>query len=427
MNKSIKVARYEFTTTLGRLSYLLITFGIPLLGLLAFIIMTLIRNQNPAEAGALDPGTTQQEAEIATEGYIDQSGLIRSLPPDLPQDSLVEYPDEVTASQAMESGAIESYYLVPENYLETGEVYYTIPEFNPFSSDQQDWKIRWTLLYNITGEDVEYASYVWHPMNVSTQNLSADPAAGEGDECLTPGYGCEENFLITLLPLAIMILFFVFISASAGLMLRSVSGEKQNRTMETMMLSMNPREMLTGKVIGLGLVAVLQVLLWIGSIFIIMRFGGNTLNFPPGFTLPFSLLVWGLLFFIAGYVIYASLMAGMGALVPDIKAASQVSIIVILPLLIGYMLSAMPPVQNNPHGLLSTFISIFPLTAPPVMMMRLTTGSVPVWQPLLAITLMVITSFFVIRAVAGVFRAQTIMDGQPFSPQRYFRALLGRS
>ena len=391
---------------------------------------------NPANSthqliGVYDPSLTETMAEVlgelGVEGFIDLSGLLQELPPDLPPDVLIQYPDQDTASQALAAGEIDAYYVIPADYLETGEIYYTIPEFSPFSSDGQDWMIRWSMLYNITGGDIEFASYVWHPMEVNWKNLSVTDAGAGDDACLTPGYGCGDNPLIMLLPLAVLVLFFVFISASSGLMLRSVSGEKQNRTMETLLLSMHPRQMLTGKVIGLGIVAVLQVLMWFGSMFVIMRFGGNTLNLPPGFTIPTSLIVWGLLFFIPGYVIYASLMAGMGAMVPDIKAASQVSIIVILPLLTGYMLSVMPPVQNDPNGLLATVLSIFPLTTPPVMMMRLTVGGVPTWQHLLAITLMLLTAFFIMRAVAGVFRAQTIMDGQPFSPKRFFSALLGRA
>jgi ABC-2 type transport system permease protein len=133
-----------------------------------------------------------------------------------------------------------------------------------------------------------------------------------------------------------------------------------------------------------------------------------------------------LLFFISGYAIYASLMAGLGALVPDIKSGTQASIIVISPLLIGYVVSVFPPVQEAPHGLLATVLSIFPFTAPPVMMMRLTVGGVPLWQLLLAIGLSIITVIIVVRAVAGMFHAQTMLSGQPFSPRRYFSALFGR-
>lgn len=426
MRKTLYVIKNELLTTLGRPSYILITFGLPLLGVLVFFIISMVRGEPSA---AESPETDSADAfEFAVEGYIDRSGLIESIPADVPTDVLIPYPDEQLAQQALESGDIEAYYLIPADYLETGELYYIRPEYTPFSSDSQDWVMRWTLLYNVTGGDIDLASYVWHPMNENSRDLSAaGTAADETDACLTAGYGCEENMLLTMLPLAVLVLFFIFISASAGLLLRSVSSEKQNRTLETLMLSLNPRQLLAGKIIGLGIVAVMQVMVWVGSMFVILRIGGRTLNLPEGFTLPVSILIWALLFFISGYAIYASLMAGLGALVPDIKSGTQASIIVILPLLIGYVVSVFPPVQEAPHGLLATVLSIFPFTAPPVMMMRLTVGGVPLWQLLLAIGLSIITVIIVIRAVAGMFRAQTMLSGQPFSPRRYFSALLGRA
>jgi ABC-2 type transport system permease protein len=80
-----------------------------------------------------------------------------------------------------------------------------------------------------------------------------------------------------------------------------------------------------------------------------------------------------------------------------------------------------------PHGALPTLLSLFPLTAPIVMIMRLTIGGVPLWQPLLAVGLMVFTAVFVVRSVARMFRAQALLSGQPFSARRFARALLGRA
>lgn len=426
MRKTLAIIKNELVTTLGRPSYLIITFGLPLLGLLVFIILGVIRDQ-PGGTGIPDTSPVES-SDMGAEGYVDHSGIIKKIPPDLPEDVLTPYPSEIDAKQALEAGDISAYYIIPADYLETGEFIYIHQEYNPFSSNGQDWMMRWTLLFNITGGDAEFASYVWHPMYVNDRNLSTVGAPpGEEDACLTPGYGCESNILVSMLPLAVLILFFVFISAGAGLLLRSVSSEKQNRTMETVLLSVHPRTLMVGKIIGLGIVAILQVIFWFGSIFIIFRIGGDTLNLPEGFSIPSSILVWGLLLFLTGYLIYASLMAGLGAMVPDIKAASQASMIVLLPLLTGYFISVFPPVQEAPNGLLATFLSIFPFTAPPVMMMRLTVGNVPFWQPTLTVILSIITAIFVIRLVAGMFRAQTILSGQPFSPKRYFNLLIGRS
>jgi ABC-2 type transport system permease protein len=196
---------------------------------------------------------------------------------------------------------------------------------------------------------------------------------------------------------------------------------------EVLMLSIDPREMMVGKIIGLGLVSLLQVVIWAGSMYTMLRIGGDTLNLPEGFSIPISLLIWLIILYLLGYAIIATLMGGVGALVPDTKAATQASWIVLLPTMIGYFVAVTPIGQGDPHGTVSTILSIFPLTAPVVMIMRLTIGSVPAWQLLLTVVLMITSAIFILRAVAQIFRAQTLLSGQPFSVRRYFQALMGRA
>jgi len=118
-------------------------------------------------------------------------------------------------------------------------------------------------------------------------------------------------------------------------------------------------------------------------------------------------------------------MAGLGALVPNLREASQATILVIFPLIIPVVLLSI--LINDPHGLLATVLSLFPLTSPVAMMTRLAAGGVPFWQTLLAAALLAVTAVLVVRSVARMFRAQTILSGQPFSRKVFFNALFGRS
>ena len=133
--------------------------------------------------------------------------------------------------------------------------------------------------------------------------------------------------------------------------------------------------------------------------------------------------VW-LVYFLLGYALYASLMAGIGALVPDIKAGSQASSLVLIPLFIGYLLSVMPFTLEVPNGVLAITISLFPLTSPVAMVMRMTITAVPLWQLSLSLGLLVVTVILVLRAVGKIFRTQMILSGQTFTVRRYLRALL---
>ena len=117
-------------------------------------------------------------------------------------------------------------------------------------------------------------------------------------------------------------------------------------------------------------------------------------------------------------------MAGLGALVPNLREASQSTIVVIAPLMIPMFLINV--LISDPHGGASTIMSLFPLTAPVAMMTRLSAGGVPFWQPVLSALLLAVTALLVVRAVAGMFRAQVLLSGQSFNRKMFFRALMGK-
>ena len=158
-----------------------------------------------------------------------------------------------------------------------------------------------------------------------------------------------------------------------------------------------------------------------------MSLGGQTLNLPPEFTFPASLLAWGLVFFLLGYAVYATLMAGVGALAPKLKEATQATFVVLSPLLLSYVVGLLTVSAGASHAALPTALSLFPLTAPVAMMTRLTTTGVPLWQLLLSAGLMLVTAYLILRAVAAMFHAQNLLSGQSFSLGRFFGALLGRT
>jgi ABC-2 type transport system permease protein len=209
---------------------------------------------------------------------------------------------------------------------------------------------------------------------------------------------------------------------SASYLLSSITKEKENRVLEILMVSLAPRQMLVGKMIALGLVGLLQMSLWIGTGYTLLRLSGRTFSLPAAFQLPLSFLLWGIVFFLLGYAVYASLMASLGALVPNLREASQATFVVILPLLVPLMLIGV--LIEDPNGALATGLSLFPLTAPVVMMTRLAAGRVPLWQLFLSAGLLVITVVLLVRAVAGMFRAQVLLSGQPLSLRRLVDALL---
>ena len=421
MKKTLEIIRYEFASALGRKSYLFVAFGIPILAVVIFAGINLVRSNNSASA------TAEQEHErfqFEVEGYVDKAGIITSMPEDVPEGTLRPYPSENAAKDAMENGEITAYYVIPAEYIDTGDMVYVHPDVNPIAEGGQNWVMIWTLYFNLLDRNTDLASNVWSPANYVRRDLSliSSQDGGPIDECSIPGYTCESNELIQLLPIFIMAIIYISIISGGSILLRLVSSEKDSRIMEILLLSASPNQLLNGKVISYCILGFLQVLAWLGAVYLIFRVGGTTLSLPPGFSLPISLLVWGLIFFVLGYAVYATIMAGAGALTPKVSQYTSVYFIVSSPLLISYLFSIM--LAMRPHSPLAVGLSIFPLSAPIMMMTRLTVGNVPLWQPILAAVLTIIMAVLIIRAVARMFRAQMLLSGQPFSIQRYLKALM---
>jgi ABC-2 type transport system permease protein len=427
MKKTWLVFRHEVITTITRRSYLLITFGIPMLLVVTFMVISFVRAENPP--GEIGTSKIQDESEIKTEGYVDFSGIINQIPEDIPADALRSFNDEESAKSALAGGDISAYYLIPQDYLETGNIYHVYTSVSPLSSSGQDWVMRWTLLFNILGRQQQFAQKVWNPLNLEAHNLA--PGSGydrySEEDCSRPGYACESNEIVQMIPLVTIVLIYIFIAGGASMLLRNVAKEKQNRMIEILMTSVNPIEMFTGKIIGLGIASLIPTLVWVGTSFSLLQVGGSTLNLPSEFSVPAGAFIGWMIFFFLGYALYASLMAGVGALAPNLKEANQAIGLIMLPMVIGYFLSILPPTIEAPHDALALILSIFPLTAPFAMVMRLVIGDVPIWQILLSAGLLVFTIVIVVRGTAHAFRAQTLLSGQPFTARRYLNTLLGKT
>lgn len=408
MIKTLLVLRNEIIVTVTRRSFMLITLGVPVLSFLGFLILSTLNRSTPDSVAGFFSAVSPPSQK--SEGYIDKHGLIKTIPASIAEGAFVSFVDESAAKRALESGEIGAYYVIPVDYVESGEVIYVRPDFNPLSAFDQAGQMQWVLKVNLLGGNEDLASLVDRPLQVEEISQAPTPQRD------------QDNPLTFFLPYAATLAFYVIILMSASYLLSSVTKEKENRVLEILMVSISPRQILIGKIIALGLVGLLQTILWLGTGYILLRLGGRSFNLPQAFQLPLSFLIWGLVFFILGYAVYASLMASLGALVPNLREASQATFVVILPLIIPLMMIGV--LIEAPDSRLATGLSLFPLTSPVVMMTRLATTQVPLWQLLLSAGLLAITVVLLMRTVSSMFRAQVLLSGQPFSLRRLKDAIL---
>lgn len=417
MNKTLLVLKNELITVLARRSFWLTALGIPLLASLLFAGVAAISKSAAASQAVSQALSSPQET--LPEGYVDLSGVLQKIPPSVTPGTYVAFPDEAAARQALASGKISAFYLVAADYVKTGKVTYVRPDFNPLASgNNQSGVFTWMLSYNMAGANEMLANLVNGPLNLSDESLATTAAVSQ----TAPD---QSNGLAVWTPYIISLLVFGLIIGASSLLLSNVSKEKENRVIEILLTTVTPRQLLTGKIIGLGVAGLVQAIVWLGTSYTLLRLSGRTFSLPSEINLPVSFLTWGVVFFLLGYAVYASLMAGLGALVPNLREASQATIVIMIPMMIPMMLSNTLFAQA-PNGLPATILSLFPLSAPVAMMARISAGGVPFWQIPVAALLLAGTAVLIVRAVARMFRAQSLLSGQAFSVKMYFRALAGR-
>ena len=410
MKNTWLVLRQEVINTITRRSFLLTAFGIPLISITIFGAAALFNRPDPSPIpGFGDPGIT--ETGLA-EGYVDQSGLIETIPENISAGTLLAYQDEDAAKNAVHSGEISGYYLIPEDYLARGQLVYVSSDFNPMNVFDRGSVIDQVLRINLLDGDDSLAALVNSPFALQVMVLNPSTSLN------------QDSPLSFFLPYGVMLLYYMLILMSAGFLVSSLNKERESRVLEIMLVTVTPKELLAGKFIALGLMGLLVNILWVGSAYGLMVLGGTTIRLPEEFQLAPYVLVWGGVFFILGYAVYASLLGAVGAMLPNLRETSQATLVVIMPMIIPLMFITVMIAQ--PNGILAIVLSLFPLTSPVTMMLRLTVTIVPTWQLLLSVTFLILAAFIILRGVASIFRAQTMLTGQPLSLRNIYRLILGR-
>ena len=413
MNKTLRVVREEFIRVVFRKSFLITLVLVPLVP----FFMHLITNASNIEQPSMDPVSEilSGSNETQVEGFVDESGLILQIPVEF-ENQLIQFEDLESARQAQQAGQITAYYRIQSDFVENGRIDYYREDYNPIRGLIRSTPIQQVLLYNLTEGDKVLYQRLSAPVELDSRFLR-DTSSRE----LNP-----DNMGSFLLPYIIAMVFYIVIIGSSTLMLNAISVEKENRVMEILLSSASPGQIIIGKMIALGLVGLFQTVVWGVLGVLIFSLGGERFNVPPEFlNVPLSLLLWAVVFFVLGYMVYAGMMSGMGTLIPGTREASQVSILISLPLILPLFL--ITALARSPNGWLSMGLSLFPLTAPIAMIMRLSIADVPLWQILLSAALLLVTGILVLRFTSGFFRAQNLLSGQKFHLKTFLRALIGKA
>jgi len=354
---------------------------------------------------AFERSSAEAELDTSLVGYVDEAGFMD--PQALSESRWRAYGSRAEAQRALQAGQVARYYVVPQDYVKRGELIMVEETFAPFATlANGDAQFEHLVQSNLLGDE-------------DLADLMMAPIAEQESHRLAPEKGADRDSPLSYwVPYAVMFLFFFTLTQSSGLMLTSVSKEKETRTAEVLLLSLRPRELMLGKVAGLGLVAALQLGIWsIGGAFALGRSGAAA----AGYNLSGSFLAWVALYFVFGYLTYASALGAVGVLAPTAREGAQFTFIVLLPLMIPLWLNTV--FVQEPNGTLATVLSLIPFTSPLAMVTRLVSGSVPLWQPVVGLLGLVMTSYLFVLLAARLFRADTLLSTASLNPQRLLAEL----
>jgi ABC-2 type transport system permease protein len=180
--------------------------------------------------------------------------------------------------------------------------------------------------------------------------------------------------------------------------------------------SVKPAHLLTGKILGVAAVGFTQYLIWTLTAGLVSTYGGAVRSVlapgsaSPAFHLPLPMLIWPLVFFLAGYFLYAAFYAALGAMASSDEDLQQVQFPFTLLLIISFMLY--PVVMRDPNSPLSVALTMIPFFAPILMVFRITVQTPPLWQIALSLAIIVATTVAVVRLSAKIYRVGILMYGK---------------
>ena len=243
-------------------------------------------------------------------------------------------------------------------------------------------------------------------VNQAVISLRAGPAASEPPSltALDPPKASDETALI--FANAGIILMFIGIFSYGSWVLTGVVEEKQSRVVEVVLSTVRPRDLLMGKVLGIGLLALAQLVILVAVGLTLSQLLGRLVLPPTTASAVFQLLMW----FILGFAFYSTTMGFLGALASRVEEASTASMPVTLTATTAYILSIVV-VTGDPDGLIARVMTFIPPAAPMVVPLRTALGVIQPWEILLSVALMVASIWFLFVVGARVYSGAVLQTG----------------
>lgn len=401
MNKTMLIIRREYLTRVKKKSFILLTLLMPFIfAALIFVplALSLIKDGSDKTVYVVDPGdhyaplfqngggwTFSRQPKDDAAFYDKDSGV---------EAVILINGDPATDDQALQ---IHSRNQVPADLVAIVE--------NTVGNQVRQDKL---AAYGIDSLDRIIAD-VQKPVHAITMQRDSDGSTKITNADIATAAGFLFTFLI-----------YMFVMSYGAMVMQSVMEEKTNRIVELMVSAVSPFQLMLGKIVGIALVGLTQLAVWVLMLTAILTAAGQmfgtggtgeaTMMLSALMNLPFfEITLLFILFFIGGYLLYASLFAAIGASINAQEDAQQFMTPMIV-IMVFAMYAGLYSAENT-NGPLAFWSSMFPLTSPIVMMVRIPHG-VPLWQELLSLGLLFGTCLACVWVSGKIYRIGILLYGK---------------
>jgi ABC-2 type transport system permease protein len=420
MNKVMIIAKREYLTTVRRKAFVVTLLLTPAIFFFAGVVSTRMQISQAV--------ARMSESRIVA--LVDSSGLYANAPLTFDYSAPVEpsfdprqakkpapapkrvpvvlrpYANQKLALDSLEAGHVKSVLVVTSDFLTTGRLRVYEKDTRTFTSSGDlrpltNWLSRNLLSGRADSVRIERTLGINRALDYYTKDRDGRWAIKD-DAKEMAGF---------LLPFALGFLLAMAIITGGQYLLQGVSEEKESRILESMLCSVTPAELLAGKLFGLGGAGLTLVGVWI----LAGAFSSAGVLSLIHVTVPASLLVLGLLYFLFGYLFYASIMIAVGALTSNLREATQFS--GYLTLLNVCPFWAMIVFINTPNSTFAVVMSLFPPTAATSMMLRMSASAVsgaviPPWQIGASLGLLGLSALITLLLGSKLFRLGMLLYGK---------------
>jgi ABC-2 type transport system permease protein len=390
MNKTYLIFRHEFLHTIRRTGFILLTFALPVLALLGIGIFHIVS------------GVAKPPAELTRIGYVDEVGGFDQFTAQ-GNITFVRFNTPDAATQDLINKDITEYFVIPPDYTSAGIIKRYIIEKEVTPPAATTTAIKDFLSSNLLAGKVSTTTIdrIEAPLNLVTTTLNATGAVASEQGGLT-------NLII---PGVFSLLLALSLSFSSAYVLQGFGEEKENRLMEILLSSVSTRQLITGKVLGIGAAGLVQVIVWVILIPLLLNLASSSIGgFISTIQIPPNFLVLGVSYFILGYLLFAVLSASVAAISATVREAQGLAaifgIFAIAPFWFYSLLLLFP---NSPIWVV---FSIFPFSAPVLVMLRLGMTGVPAWQLIASMAVLVLSIVGGLLLAAKLLRTYILMYGK---------------